>query len=134
VVAGGPLYLESSALVKLVLEERETAALRRFLASRDQPQVTSLVAAVEVSRAAKRSPDVEPRLLERVLSALSHLRLDDAIALRAADMEPASLRSLDAIHLASALALGPELEAFVTYDGRLADAARVHGLPVVAPA
>jgi predicted nucleic acid-binding protein len=134
VVAGGPLYLDASALVKLVLEERETAALRRFLAAGDQPQVTSLVAAVEVSRAAKRSPDVEPLLFQRVLSAVSYLRLDDAIAHRAADIQPSGLRSLDAIHLASALALGPELEAFVTYDGRLADVARVHGLPVVAPA
>lgn len=133
-VAGRPLYLDSSALVKLVLQERETPALRRFLAAGDQPQVTSLVAAVEVSRAAKRSEDVDPAHLLRVLAAVSYLRLDRSIAQQAGDIEPSGLRSLDAIHLASALALAPEIEALVTYDARLAEAARAYGLPVVAPA
>lgn len=133
-VGAGSLYLDASALVKLVLEERETQALRTFLAARDTPQVTSLIAAVEVSRAAMRSPDVDPLLLQRVLGAVSYLRFDDSMAQRAADIQPTSLRTLDAIHLASALALAPDLEAFVTYDARMAEAARVHGLPVVAPA
>jgi uncharacterized protein len=71
--------------------------------------------------------------VEAVLAGIELIELDDPIARAAGEMHPASLRSLDAIHLASALALGDELAAFVTYDARLADAARSAGLPVIAP-
>lgn len=62
------------------------------------------------------------------------VELDETIASAAARVEPPSLRSLDAIQLASALAIGEELEAVVTYDRRMADAARAAGLAVMAPA
>lgn len=62
------------------------------------------------------------------------MAFDPAIARAAGDLAPFSLRTLDAIHLASALARGPELDAFLTYDDRLAEAARSLGLPVVRPA
>jgi predicted nucleic acid-binding protein len=89
---------------------------------------------VEVHRVAMRQTEVDAsEAVEAVLAGIEMIELDDPIARAAAEMAPRTLRSLDAIHLASALALGDELGAFVTYDGRLADAARSAGLPVIAP-
>ena len=62
------------------------------------------------------------------------IELSPAISIVAASLQPVVLRTLDAIHVASALALGSELDAFVTYDDRMAEAARAIGLPVVRPA
>jgi predicted nucleic acid-binding protein len=69
-----------------------------------------------------------------VLDVVDVVEFDVAIARSAAALGPSALRTLDAIHLATAMALGPELDAFVTYDDRLAEAARAVGLPVVRPA
>lgn len=130
-------YLDASALVKLATQEAETDALRNHLGAGSSP-VTSRVAAVEVGRALARkgpeSREVAAATLEAAREALVTVELDAAIAEVAAALQPPSLRSLDAIHLASALALGGELAGFVTYDARLADAARAVGLTVVAPA
>jgi hypothetical protein len=68
-----------------------------------------------------------------VVRRLTLLELDRDLVLSAAGIEPAALRSLDAIHLASALSLGSELGAFVTYDHRLAEAARAANLPILTP-
>ena len=107
-------------------------ALLRWFIEADRV-TTSLVGVIETRRAsARREHDAVHR--DRILSEFEVIGLSDQIAQRAADTQPPSLRALDAIHLASALALGPELDAFVTYDDRLADAARALGLPVVRPA
>lgn len=128
-----PIYLDASAIVKLVVTEPETAALRRFVAG-DVLRLTSRVATVEVRRAIARGgrPGDADRA-DAVLAGLQVIELGPEIADRAAALEPATIRSLDAIHLASALGLGPELDAFVAYDRRLADAARAAGLAVAAP-
>jgi predicted nucleic acid-binding protein len=69
----------------------------------------------------------------RLLATITLLRLDDPLLDRAADLEPSELRSLDAVHVAAALSLGPDLGVLVTYDDRLADAARLQGLQVSRP-
>jgi len=130
-------YLDASALVKLATRELETDALREHL-SRYSGRATSRLAAVEVPRALARrgaeSVAAAGGALAETFEGLLMVELDNTITLRAAGIEPAQLRSLDAIHLASALSMGDELEAVVTYDRRLADAARAAGLTVVAPA
>lgn len=126
-------YADASALVKLVLREPESDALRHYLAALPEP-ATSRLALVEVHRAFRRlgeDPEVDSMLA--VWDRTIFIELDASIAESAAEIGPPTLRSLDAVHLASALALADELEAFVTYDARLADAARSAGLTVVAP-
>lgn len=137
------LYLDSSAIVKLVLQEPETAALRRWLV--EQPLgVTSALAQVEVRRTVRifaetvlggrpvaAADDLRSRT-DSVISGIVVIAVDDAVLSRAASLDPAQLRTLDAIHLASALSL-EDLEAFVTYDRDLAQAARGIGLAVAAP-
>jgi uncharacterized protein len=126
------LYLDSSALVKLVLVERETAILRAW--AEERPLASSVIAATEVLRAVRRTdPDLEPEA-RLVLTALVLLDLSVEILERAAAVPPTTLRTLDAVHIATALALGDELDAMVTYDARMADAARLAGLRVDAPA
>jgi predicted nucleic acid-binding protein len=133
-VKGGLLYLDSSALVKLVLPEAESAALLEILAAWPE-RVTSELAGVEVMRAVRRAgadPSAEQRAAE-VLAALPLLKMDSDILGRAARLEPRTLRSLDAIHLVSALSLGDDLGAIAVYDAGLAAAAVDYGLDVVAP-
>jgi uncharacterized protein len=125
-------YVDSSALVKLVLDERDAAPMRRWYVEADRV-VTSHVGAIETRRAVARKV-VVPGHVDMVLRSVSIVLLSPAIGLLAASLAPAGLRTLDAIHLATALEIGPELEAFVTYDERLAAAAHEAGLPVVQPA
>jgi uncharacterized protein len=129
-----PLYLDSSALLKLVIAEPETRALIEFL--RNQPERTSsTIARVEVTRAARRAGGLEAvARARRVLAAVVSLHLTDAIVETAAQLTSDVGRSLDAIQLASALSLMPNLAGVVVYDRRLADAARRAGLQVWAPA
>ena len=126
-------YLDASALVKLVLEERETAALRSFLAGHPQ-RFTNRVAVVEVARAVGRLPASRHAPVDEAFDGVAVIELHEEVARRAGGVELASLRSLDAIHLASALTLANELAVFVTYDTRQADAARAAGLTVESPA
>jgi predicted nucleic acid-binding protein len=127
------LYVDSSALAKMLLPESESDALREYLNGRG-PLGSSVVVGVEVRRAVRRvRPDLRADA-ERLLAEVVVVHLDSAIVARAAALEPPAIRSLDAIHIASALALGEELEAVVTYDARMAEAARASGLRVEAPA
>jgi hypothetical protein len=129
----GIAYLDTSALVKLVLVERGSWGLGDF--ARTRSVVSSDLARVELPRAIRRL-GFEGRaaeLADRLLSRIVLLKLDRATLSSAATVDPAALRSLDAIHLASAMSV-PELESFVTYDRRLADAAEQAGLRVESPA
>jgi predicted nucleic acid-binding protein len=130
-------YLDASAIVKLATLEPETDALREQLGRYDN-RITSRIATVEVPRALARrgaeSVAVGSEPIREVLMNLQLVELDESIAAGAAELGPPGLRSLDAIHLASALAIGEELTALVTYDARLALAARAAGLIVMAPA
>jgi|SRR6185436_69392 len=128
------LYLDSSALVKLVVPEKESGVLQKSL-SVWPVRVTSELARVEVMRAARRAteqPGIEKRA-EEVMAGLYLLKIDGDILSRAARLEPRTVRALDAIHLASALSLGTDLGAIVTYDGNMVTAAAGCGLQVLAP-
>lgn len=133
-MAGTLVYLDSSALVKLVVREEGTDALRAWLSSRPDV-VSSSIAVTEVRRAvgrvsARRSLSDRARL---VLDGVALLAVDVSVLETAAGLKPPELRTLDAIHVASALSLGADLLAFVTYDDRQGVAARRAGLPVVNP-
>jgi predicted nucleic acid-binding protein len=126
-------YLDASAVVKLLMHEPETAGLRRRLPAWPRRASAALLR-VEVLRTVKRAG--LPRLLadaRRQLAGIHLIRLDDELLERAAELEPPSMRSLDAIHLAAALGLGGDLGAVVTYDASMSDAAQALGLPVIAP-
>ncbi|HBL27773.1 MAG TPA: VapC toxin family PIN domain ribonuclease [Acidobacteria bacterium] len=133
-MGGEVLYLDSSALVKLVLPEAETEALLASLSSW-RSCVSSELARVEVTRAVRRatSHPAAERRAEEVLAGLHLLRIDGDVLGAAARLEPRIVRSLDAIHLASALSLGADLGAIAVYDSNLATAAAGHGLRVLAP-
>ena len=125
-------YVDASALAKLIIDEPEGGDLRAFLAPIAR-QATSIVGRVEVERTVARRV---PARLDHVASLLDDLvivGLEPEIAAAAATIGPPTLRTLDAIHLASAAALGADLEALVTYDRRLAEAARALGMPVASP-
>jgi predicted nucleic acid-binding protein len=131
-VVSGRVYLDASAAVKLVVAEPESQPLAQFLAGQGT-RVSHRILEVELTRAVR---GCSPDSLEQataLLRVLEFIELDAEIAGIAGGLEPSPLRSLDAIHLASALALGGELDAFVTYDARQADAARALGLTVEAP-
>ncbi len=126
-------YVDSSALLKLAVREPETAALEAHLAGRDG-LVASRLAVLECRRAARRASHV--RLLQavdHVLDAIYLLDLTQAIVDQAAMADPPVLRSLDAIHLATALSIGDAQLEVITYDKRFAEAARASGLTVTQP-
>lgn len=125
-------YLDSSAIVKLVVAEPESRALRRYL-SRRRPVVSSGLARTEVARALMPTGPEAVSRGQEVLRRIQLVRVNDRVLSEAGRMEPAELRSLDAIHLASAQQLGSSVRQIVTYDDRMADAARSAGWSVVSP-
>jgi predicted nucleic acid-binding protein len=129
------LYLDSSALVKLVQQEPESDALRGFIADhKSDTLVTSALARVEVVRAVWGGGHRAIEQARRQLARLDQVVLSSALLDRAAGLTPeVQLRSLDAIHLAAAQTVGDDLRAVVTYDGRMADAAGALGLVVQTP-
>ena len=129
------LYLDSSALVKLVQREAESEALRRYLRRHRADQlVTCALARVEVVRAVLAGGPPALAHARRQLSRLDQVVLTAALLDRAATLAPdVPLRSLDAIHLAAALVVGEELRAVVTYDRRMAGAAEDLGIEVETP-
>ena len=126
------VYLDSSALVKLVVDEPESRALRAFL--RKEPERLSCgLARTEVLRAVRPLGPAAVETARRLLRSIDLVRLDDTLLDAAGILEPVTLRSLDAIHLAAAQLVAPMLRAVVTYDRRMADAAVSLGFPVSAP-
>jgi predicted nucleic acid-binding protein len=129
-----PAYLDTSAIVKLVVVEPETDDLLEALSSWPE-RVSAALAEVEVHRALRRinASASQHARAAAILDALVLIRLDDAMLAKAGALEGRELRSLDAIHLAAALTLGDDPAAFVTYDARLARAAARLSLPVAHP-
>jgi len=126
-------YLDTSALVKLVVAEAETDALRSWLTEVERTPVSNDLARTELLRVVRCSaPD---RLLRArtVLDAITLLELTTSTFEEASRLDPTILRTLDALHLASALSLGDDLESIVTYDDRLAEGARANGIQVTTP-
>jgi predicted nucleic acid-binding protein len=126
-------YVDSSALVKLAVREPESATLRRYLA-RHRPLASSALARTEVVRALLPLGPEAVRRGREVLARVDLLRINDRVLDAAGLLAPSELRSLDAIHLASAQQFGSDLRGFVTYDARLAAAASARGFRVIGPA
>ena len=127
-------YLDSSAIVKLAVEEQETAALEAWRDGLGLEDVlmTCELAVAEVLRAVHRvDGDLDVALAH--LDALEQLVIDRDLLLAAGRIKPVAIRTLDAIHLAAATAAGEDLDGVVTYDERMADAAEALGLTVLAP-
>jgi predicted nucleic acid-binding protein len=127
------LYLDSSAFVKLLVDEAESTAVRTFLADRSARRVSSALLRTESLRAVRHlGPDALATVREG-LRRVDLIGIDDRILDAAGTLEPRVLRTLDAIHLATVLAVGDDLEAIVTYDERMVEAARLLGLSTVSP-
>jgi predicted nucleic acid-binding protein len=126
-------YLDSSAIVKLVIAEPESEVLRGYLRRR-RPLVSSALARAEVLRALLPVGEAAVSRGRDVLRRLTLVRINDRVLDAAGTLEPTQLRSLDAIHLATAQLFGEELGHVVTYDDRMADAARQIGLKTASPA
>ena len=128
-------YLDSAAVVKLVHAEAESAALRAWLDERAETGwISSVLTEVESFRAlARYAPEAAARL-PAVLDLIELVDLDPSVRIQAQAVRPAAVRSLDAIHLGTALRVRYSLTSFVTYDKRLLDAALAAGLPADAPA
>lgn len=129
------LYLDTSAIVKLVLDEAESSALLAVIAETEH-LVSSVVGEIETRRVVARVPDTEGILssvMEQVLARMSVVPLSGYLVASAGALAPPELRTLDAIHLATALAITEELRGIAVYDHRLASAAAARGLAIVAP-
>jgi predicted nucleic acid-binding protein len=129
----GLVYLDASAIVKLVIDELESSALRDAL--RDRPRrVSSALALVEVHlAAARRLPAPPAGRASTILAGLALIPIDQPTLEGAAGLGEYGVRALDAIHLATARSLGEDLESFIAYDQRLLDAAEATGLPAEQP-
>lgn len=128
------VYLDTSAFVKLAIPEPETAALIAALPTKAR-LVASEILEVEALRAARRATGEDGATSARAqLAGVRLLPLTDQIRRRACELEPATLRSLDAIHIATALDLGELLTCVYAYDARMVSAATEAGLLVFAPA
>jgi predicted nucleic acid-binding protein len=127
-------YVDTSALAKLVVSEPETAAFRRWLNEDDRVPVASNLVRTELLRAVRRVAADRVLQARAVLDSITLVQITTSILEQAGRLDPAMLRSLDALHLATALDLGDDLDGLVTYDDRLAEAARLNGVPVTVPA
>jgi len=129
------IYVDTSALVKLVFEEAESQALAEWLAARaDVPKISSDLTTVELLRTCRRVDERSVGDAAQLLGGIDLLSMDRGIVQQAGTIAPTELASLDAIHLASALSVKEDLTAFVAYDGRLCTAATHAGIEVISPA
>ncbi len=126
-------YLDTSALVKLIIAEPESAALRSWLLAKERSPVTSDLARTELVRAVRRLAPEQAPIAVQLLESVTVTEVTPAVFRAAGLVEPVALRSLDAIHLSAALDLGDDLHAFVTYDDRQTAAATANGISVIAP-
>jgi len=126
------VYLDSSALVKLVVREPQSMALRRFLRRRPT-RVSCALARTEVARAVRHLGGAAVARARHLLERVDLLQIDEPLLDAAGGLNPGILRSLDAIHLAAALVVASRLESVVTYDDRMAEGARLLGLVVSSP-
>jgi predicted nucleic acid-binding protein len=133
-MSGNAAYLDTSAFVKLIVAEPESAALRLRL-RRWPDRVSATLLRTETVRALRRSGnDHHVGTARRLFTTMQLINLDELLLDRAADLGPPHLRPLDAIHLAAAVAVGRDLAVVVTYDARLREAALAQGLLVESPA
>lgn len=126
------IYADSSAILKLILPEAESSSMRKYVGS-PSALYTSVVGGTEVRRAVRRHAPERLAAAEELLAQMSLIGTSKEVLRIASLLEPVAMRTLDAIHLASALSVREQLDAFVAYDNRLIEAARVAGVPVVSP-
>ncbi|MGH9135187.1 MAG: type II toxin-antitoxin system VapC family toxin [Ilumatobacteraceae bacterium] len=126
-------YLETSAVVKLVVAEVETAALTAWIAAEQNVFVSCDLLRTELFRVVRRGAPESVTRARHVVNSISIMTVPTTTFEHTGELTPQTLRSLDAIHLAAALELGDDLDGLVTYDGALAAAAATHGITVVAP-
>ena len=126
-------YLDTSAAAKLVVVEAESEALRHYVTEPSRRLVTSDLTRTELVRAVRRVAPSLAAAAREVLDSMTIMTLTTDVFERATLLEPPTMRSLDALHLAAALTLGDDLDAVITYDDRLAGAARIAALRTVAP-
>ena len=126
-------YLDTSAAVKLVVAQRGSTALLRWVTDHEERIVSSDLLRTELQRATRRGAPEQMARARAVLESIAVVTIVRSTFERAADLEPELLRSLDALHLAAALELGDDLEGIITYDDRLAEAAHRYGIAVIAP-
>jgi predicted nucleic acid-binding protein len=132
-MTGRAAYLDTSAFVKLLVTEPESAALRTRL-QRWPDRVSAALLRTQTVRALRRQGnDALIGKARRLFGGLVLIRMDEPLLDRAGDLGPAELRSLDAVHLAAALSIGPDLGVLLTYDIRLRDAAAAQGVDVESP-
>jgi predicted nucleic acid-binding protein len=127
------IYLDTSALLKLLVEESESETLASWISAADAPMISSELAKLEVIRAARRIDVGAVPAARALVGQLDLIPISGSVLDEAADVGNPMLRSLDAIHLASALSIRTHVTAFVAYDHRLVDAAHTAGLPVTQP-
>lgn len=126
-------YFDTSALVKLLVEEPETTALQAWLSSEPREAVSCDLARTEMLRAMRRVAPQQLAEARRLLDSIVLLGIEAADFEHAGRLGSVSLRTLDAIHIAAALKLGDDLEGLVTYDSRQTEAALSQGIEVLAP-
>lgn len=124
-------YADASAIVKLIIAEAGSSAMKRFVDQFDEV-ITSRVGVIEVRRTAARRGGAAS-MVDEVLARFAVVELDNGIAATASVLSPPAIRTLDVIHIATALTLY-QVDALATYDTRLAEAARAVGLTVASPA
>ena len=127
------LYLDTSAFIKVVVTEPGSEALRVFLATGSAQRVSSALLRAEALRAVRHLGPDALAVVREGLRRGELVGVDDRILDAAGILEPRLLRTLDAIHIATAMALGDDLDAVVTYDARMTEAAQLLGLRTVTP-
>lgn len=127
-------YVDSSALIKLIRSETESVAIAGWIDEDAPDLIVSELVVAETLRAARRDGPAVVLAARHVLGGLRVRTMTDDIWSWAGEIDPLSLRTLDALHLAVALSFGPELDSVVTYDARLGEACVAHGIRVLAPA
>jgi predicted nucleic acid-binding protein len=127
------LYLDTAAFIKVVVNEAESDALRAFLTDSPARRVSSALLRTEALRAVRYLGSDTLSVVREGLRRVELVGIDDRILDAAGILEPRVLRTLDAIHIATAMALGDDLEAVVTYDARLTEAAQLLGLRTATP-
>jgi uncharacterized protein len=127
------LYLDASAFVKVVVSEPQSRALRSFLSHHEERRVSSALLRTEALRAVRHLGAEALRRTRAALQRIDLVLIDDRILDAAGILDPAVLRTLDAIHLATALAMGSDLSAVLTYDERIIEAAQQLGLMTASP-
>ena len=125
------IYVDTSAFLKTVWHEKESPALAEFL--RDRPTVSSALLTVETRRSTLREDSALLPRADLLLEDVTQIELSAAVLESASRLPDPYLRTLDAIHLATALLIRDDIETVLTYDGRLREAAEAHGLPTAAP-